>query len=138
MQPINQLLNYLIWYYNTHYLLFFINLWFCIEYSFYCGQIHVKSKKCLTHLCDTIVCNKTREGFCFRCYIYNFPDRTISRNYKTKERCVVDNLKKVFPNFDWISETWFIVRPLDVLIKQIHFCVDNPTETKIDTIELFY
>jgi hypothetical protein len=27
---------------------------------------------------------------------------------------------------------------IDTLIKQIRFCVDNPTDKKIDTIELFY
>jgi hypothetical protein len=27
---------------------------------------------------------------------------------------------------------------IDTLINQIQFCVDNPTEKKIDTIELFY
>jgi hypothetical protein len=30
------------------------------------------------------------------------------------------------------------IERIDTLINQIQFCVDNPTEKKIDTIELFY
>jgi hypothetical protein len=33
-----------------------------------------------------------------------FPDKPITRNYKTKEKNVVDNVIKIFPNFTWISD----------------------------------
>lgn len=33
-----------------------------------------------------------------------FPDKPISRNYKTKEYSVVDFVKNQFPKFDWKSD----------------------------------
>jgi hypothetical protein len=33
-----------------------------------------------------------------------FPDKTVSRNYKTKEQTVVDYVKNEFPNYDWITD----------------------------------
>ena len=33
-----------------------------------------------------------------------FPDKPVSRNYKTKEYSVVDFVKFKFPNFQWISD----------------------------------
>ena len=46
-------------------------------------------KKCLTPLCDTRARDKF-DGYCFRCYIYVFPDSEITRNYKTKENWIFD------------------------------------------------
>jgi len=67
------------------------------------GMIDIKSKRCKTHLCDTFVNNKY-EGYCFRCFIDTFPDKPISRDYKTKEKNVVDNIKSSFPDFSWIED----------------------------------
>jgi hypothetical protein len=33
-----------------------------------------------------------------------FPDKPVSRNYKTKEYAVVDFIKTIFPNFHWIAD----------------------------------
>jgi hypothetical protein len=63
------------------------------------GMIDVKSKICKTHLCSTLVKNKY-EGYCLRCYIYTFPDKPVSRNYKTKETTVVDFIKENFSSQD--------------------------------------
>ena len=193
-------------------------------------MVDVNRKKCATHLCDSRLRDNKYENYCFRCYINTYPERPITRNYKTRERNVVDNVKSVFPDFDWISDKiiqdgcsrrrpdllldlgfqviiieideyahstydslcearrvdqisqdlynrniifirfnpdsyvdslgkkipscWstnklglMVVSKIqekkwknriDTLINQIHFCVDNPTEKKIDTIELFY
>lgn len=36
------------------------------------------------------------KGYCMRCYMYTFPDNTIVKNYKTKERHVTDFIKEKF------------------------------------------
>ena len=59
-----------------------------------------KHKTCITDLCETLVKNKYR-GYCVRCFIHTFPTETVSRNYKTKERNVVDSIKQMFPDLDW-------------------------------------
>jgi hypothetical protein len=38
------------------------------------------------------------------CYIHLFPDKPVSRNYRTKEYAVVENIKSNFPNFNWIAD----------------------------------
>ncbi len=55
--------------------------------------INVKDKKCLTYLCDIQVGNKYR-GYCYYCFINTFPNEPVTRNYRTKERLVVDFAKK--------------------------------------------
>jgi hypothetical protein len=47
-------------------------------------------KKCIQ--CNDIQVTTKYKGYCFRCFIYLFPDEKISRNYKTKENCIVDYL----------------------------------------------
>ena len=65
------------------------------------GMEDVVSKRCKTHLCYTIVRNKYR-GYCLGCFIQIFPNEPVSRNYKNKERNVVDNIKRMFPDVDWV------------------------------------
>ena len=59
-------------------------------------MINVNSKSCKTYLCDVSVKNKY-EGYCLYCYINTFPDKPVSRNYKTKEQTVIDYILKTFP-----------------------------------------
>ena len=66
------------------------------------NMIDITAKKCLTKLCNTIVKNKNYNGFCLRCFIYNYPDNEIVRNYKTKERNVVDYIKQEFLEEKWV------------------------------------
>jgi hypothetical protein len=40
---------------------------------------------------------KNYEGFCMRCYIYKYPLKLVSRNYKTKEFTVVEFVKPISP-----------------------------------------
>jgi hypothetical protein len=43
-------------------------------------------------------------GFCLPCCIQVHPEIKVSRNYKTKEKDVVDKIIDSFPNFTWISD----------------------------------
>jgi hypothetical protein len=66
-------------------------------------MINVKNKNCKTHLCFIQVNNKY-EGYCLYCYTHLFPDKPTTRNYKTKEYSVVEFVKTIFSNFDWIGD----------------------------------
>jgi len=75
--------------------------------------IHKKQKsKCKecggSSLCKSSWCEKTAnkkyEGYCLFCYVNLFPDKPITRNYKTKEKDVVDRILKLFPDFTWITD----------------------------------
>jgi len=68
------------------------------------GMINVVCKTCLYDWCQTQVSNSRYEGYCLRCFMYTFPDKPISRNYKTKEVAVVDFVTKTFPDFTWIAD----------------------------------
>ena len=69
------------------------------------GMVDVKNKQCNTHLCDTRVhTNKQNKGYCIRCFIHTFPDEPVTRNYKTKEREVVESVLKEFPDISWICD----------------------------------
>ena len=62
------------------------------------------SDLCKTPLCNTIAKIKKYNGYCLNCFIHLFPDEPNSRNYKTKEKDVVDNVLKLFPNLTWITD----------------------------------
>ena len=66
------------------------------------GMIDVVNKTCKTHLCETQPSNKNYRGYCLTCFMQTFPNEPIARNYKTKERNVVDNIKRMFPDVDWV------------------------------------
>ena len=67
-------------------------------------MVNVVDPKCLTFLCGTLVHSTSRyQGYCFKCFVYLFPDNQIVHNYKTKERMVVDFIKASFPTMTW---TW--------------------------------
>jgi hypothetical protein len=68
---------------------------------------HEKSKKaCAQEGCPEfgVTSNPQYKGYCHRCFIYNFPDNTIVRNYKTKERAVVDFVRSAYPDYTWILD----------------------------------
>ena len=67
-------------------------------------MIDVKNKKiCKIYLCPTRITDKY-DGYCLRCYMYLFPDKPVSRNYKTKEYSVVEYIQTKFSNFQWIAD----------------------------------
>ena len=68
------------------------------------GMVDVINKTCKSEWCSTQPSNKKYEGYCLYCYINLFPNKPITRNYKTKEYSVVDFIKKEYPNLDWIAD----------------------------------
>ena len=64
------------------------------------NMVDVKSKVCKTPLCYTTVKNKY-DNHCLRCYVYLFPDKPTTRNYKTKESATAQFITTNFPNFTW-------------------------------------
>ena len=63
-------------------------------------MINIVNKMCKE--CDLVNGSKKYDGYCCRCYLHIFPDKPVSRNFKTKERAVVDFIKFHFPNHKWI------------------------------------
>jgi len=63
------------------------------------GMIDIKNPKCV--LCkDKQFSNPKYEGYCLNCFLHTFPDKPVSRNYKIKEKSVVDYIKQQFPYLD--------------------------------------
>jgi hypothetical protein len=58
----------------------------------------VINKRCVALHCNTIVAKKVYKGYCSRCFVYTFPDNTIVRNHKTKERAVADYVRTTYPD----------------------------------------
>jgi EsV-1-7 cysteine-rich motif len=58
------------------------------------GMINVVGKKCIS--CNNVTLNSANkyDDYCRRCYINIYPDNTISRRFKTKERMVVDFIRE--------------------------------------------
>lgn len=77
--------------------------------ALYCSQhkllnmIDVRSKKCLMSFCDTQVQTKY-DGYCLRCYMNLFQDKSVTRNYKTKEKHIVDHITSTFPDVSWVHD----------------------------------
>jgi hypothetical protein len=67
------------------------------------GMINVKDKTCKSSWCSTLVSEKY-DGFCLYCFMHLFPDKSVSRNYKTKEFAVVDYIKTNFTQFDFVAD----------------------------------
>ena len=67
------------------------------------GMVNVKDKTCKSEWCSTIVQEKY-DGYCLFCYMNKFPDKPVSRNYKTKEYSVVEYIKTTFPDLNWIAD----------------------------------
>lgn len=67
------------------------------------NMVNVKHPICKTPLCTTIVQEKY-EGYCLSCYVNLFPDKPNLRNYKTKEKDVVDRIIQAFPDFTWVAD----------------------------------
>ena len=67
------------------------------------GMINVKHKTCKNEWCYTRIQEKY-DGYCLFCYVNLFPDKPVTRNYKTKEYTVVEFVKSIFANFDWKTD----------------------------------
>ena len=77
--------------------------------ALYCSEhktllmVNINHKLCKINMCGKRAIEKY-EDYCLTCYIYQYPDRPLSRNYKTKESNVVKFILSKFSNFDWISD----------------------------------
>jgi hypothetical protein len=69
------------------------------QYCKECGG----SALCKTPLCETFS-NAKYKGHCLTCFIHLFPDEPNVRNYKTKEKDVVDRIIQTFTNFTWVAD----------------------------------
>lgn len=67
-------------------------------------MIDVKHKKCKSEWCDTRFSNKKYKGYCVYCFMHLFPDEKVARNYKTKEKYVIDFVKHHFGDVSWICD----------------------------------
>jgi len=67
------------------------------------GMMNVRDKTCKSEWCFTQVQEKYN-GYCLYCYIHLFPDKPVSRNYKTKEYAVVEYVKTKFPDMKWVAD----------------------------------
>ena len=67
------------------------------------GMEDVTHKRCKTFMCNTHIKNKY-EGYCLFCFINTFPEKPVSRNYKTREQSVVDFVLKSFSDFTWVTD----------------------------------
>ena len=79
------------------------------EKSKYCSEhklekmIDVRNKRCQSKFCDIFV-TKKNDGYCLPCYTHLFPDKPVSRNYKTKEKMVTDFVLENFKNVTIITD----------------------------------
>ena len=75
---------------------------YCSEHKLE-GMVDIIHKTCKSDWCSTRVAEKY-DGYCLYCYMNLFPDKPVSRNYKTKEYAVVEYIKNKFPGFNWIAD----------------------------------
>jgi hypothetical protein len=66
-------------------------------------MVNVCHKLCKTNLCGTIISEKY-DGYCMICFIHLFPDKPITRNYKTKETDVKNYILNSFPDLTWVTD----------------------------------
>ena len=78
--------------------------------SIYCFEhkkddmIDVKSRRCINEHCNTFASKTKYRGYCFRCFMYIFPDEPISKYYKIKEKHVSDYITQQFPHISLILD----------------------------------
>ncbi len=66
-------------------------------------MISLEHKLCKTYLCGKRAIDKY-ENYCMTCYIRLFPDKPVSRNYKTKESNVIQYILNTFKDLTWIVD----------------------------------
>jgi len=75
---------------------------YCIEHKKE-GMIDIMSRRCKNN-CDTIVNHKKYEGYCLFCFIHLFPEKPVTRNYKTKEKHITDDIKENYKQYNWTCD----------------------------------
>jgi hypothetical protein len=63
------------------------------------------SALCKSEWCETTA-NLKYDNYCLNCFIHLYPDRSNARNYKTKEKAVIDYIIKEFPleKYSWVID----------------------------------
>ena len=64
-----------------------------------CCPICSVSRLCVN--CKLVRKSKIYNNHCLNCFIHLFPDKPVSRNYKTKETSIAQFITTNFPNFTW-------------------------------------
>ena len=61
------------------------------------------SRLCKSTWCEILGAKKYK-NYCLTCFIHLFPDEPNVRNYKTKEKDVVDRITQTFTAFAWVAD----------------------------------
>lgn len=80
-----------------------INPIYCVDHKTQ-DMIDVHNKKCASSWCVNRAYRTSMEGYCTYCFVNLFPEKPTARNYKTKEKTVVDYVVDQFPTMTWISD----------------------------------
>ena len=63
------------------------------------NMVDIKNIKCKSEHCNIRAKNHKYQGYCLYCFVHTFPDEPVSRNYKVKEKHVVDYIKLYFKDY---------------------------------------
>ena len=74
---------------------------YCRDHILNNGMIDMNSKKCKTKWCYTQVRNDKYDYYCIRCYSYKYPEKPIAKNFRTKEKVIIDFIKEEFTDIKW-------------------------------------
>ena len=75
---------------------------YCVKHKLN-GMIDVVHPTCKNEWCY-IIANIKYNGYCAYCFTNMFPDKHVSRNYKTKEHTIIKFIKSKFNNYIWIFD----------------------------------
>jgi len=97
------------------------------------------SELCKSPLCETRGIKKYN-GYCLPCCVHLCPDIEVSRNYKTKEKDVVERIVEKFPDFSWVYDKRIVDgcskrRPDLLLDLGTHIVIVEVDENKHDTYD---
>ena len=62
------------------------------------------SMLCKSPHCEIAALQSKYKGYCLRCFVHTFPYEKISRNFKIKERHVVDYILSSFPQYTFVID----------------------------------
>ena len=75
---------------------------YCVSHKLE-GMVDNVNVTCKSEWCVTQP-KKKYDGYCIHCYMNLFPDKPVSRNYKTKEYSVVEYVKSYYPDLSWNTD----------------------------------
>lgn len=76
---------------------------YCVEHK-KDGMVYIiVHRPCKIANCP-IAPSKKYDGYCLNCYMHTFPEKPVSRNYKTKEQSVIEFITKEFPQYTVITD----------------------------------